>query len=80
MLYIFLYLLISAICYHLISSNKEGKDGWLIGIFLLLALIVGMADMLGGYDRYIYCELFDGNATINIKTIVDFAHFFCGRK
>lgn len=62
MLYIFLYLLISTICYHLISSNKEGKDGWLIGIFLLLALIVGMADMLGGYDRYIYCELFDGNA------------------
>jgi putative capsular polysaccharide biosynthesis protein len=46
----------------LVSSNKEGKDGWLIGIFLLLALIVGMADMLGGYDRYIYCELFDENA------------------
>ena len=54
--------MISTICYHLVSSNKEGKDGWLIGIFLLLALIVGMADMLGGYDRYIYCELFDENA------------------
>lgn len=33
-------------------------------IFLVLALIVGFADMLGGYDRYIYCELFDRGADI----------------
>ena len=31
-------------------------------IMMTLALIVGMGDMLGGYDRYIYCELFDRGA------------------
>lgn len=29
---------------------------------MALSLIVGFADMLGGYDRYIYCELFDVGA------------------
>ena len=31
---------------------------------LSLALFVGMSDMLGGYDRYIYGELFDNIADI----------------
>ena len=26
---------------------------------LLLGAFVGLGDMLGGYDRYIYCEVFD---------------------
>lgn len=33
-------------------------------IMLFLALFVGFSDMLGGYDRYIYAELFDEIANI----------------
>lgn len=33
-----------------------------MGSMIVLALFVGCSDMLGGYDRYIYCELFDGVA------------------
>ena len=32
--------------------------------FILLAVFVGVSDMLGGYDRYIYSELFDNIADI----------------
>lgn len=62
MLYIFLYLIISTICFHLLYSDRRYGNAWLIGILLILALVVGLGDMLGGYDRYIYCDLFDGNA------------------
>ena len=34
----------------------------LVATFVFLALLVGSADMLGGYDRYIYGELFDDTA------------------
>lgn len=30
----------------------------------VLAFVVGLGDMLGGYDRYIYCELFDRGADV----------------
>lgn len=33
-------------------------------IFMLLSLFVGISDMLGGYDRYIYGELFDSTADL----------------
>ena len=32
--------------------------------FMILALFVGLSDMLGGYDRYIYASLFDDIADI----------------
>ena len=32
--------------------------------FMMLALFVGLSDMLGGYDRYIYASLFDDIADI----------------
>ena len=34
----------------------------LVAMFAFLALFVGFSDMLGGYDRYIYGELFDDTA------------------
>ena len=48
MLYIFLYLIISAICFHLLYSDRRYGNAWLIGILLILALVVGLGDMLGG--------------------------------
>ena len=62
MLFIFLYIVISAICFSLQNSRRDFSIEWLIGILLILALVVGLGDMLGGYDRYIYCDLFDSNA------------------
>lgn len=43
-------------------TAKKSSDRLLAVIFLLLALFVGMGDMQGGYDRYIYADNFDGIA------------------
>ena len=51
------------IAWYLSTYNKKKKDIRLLFFFLLfLALFVGLSDMLGGYDRYIYAELFDSTA------------------
>ena len=45
------------------SQNTSGRSTAFLGLYLLiLTLIVGCADMLGGYDRYIYGALFDDTA------------------
>ncbi|MGM9803094.1 MAG: EpsG family protein [Muribaculaceae bacterium] len=41
------------------GNNYSRSKGVLFGMMAFLALFVGMSDMLGGYDRYIYCDLFD---------------------
>ena len=43
-----------------------GKESFRVCSFYLagLAIFVGIADMLGGYDRYIYAELFDEMASV----------------
>lgn len=62
MFLIFLYIIISTIIFYLSNNRRNISSPWLMGILLLLALVVGLGDMLGGYDRYIYCDLFDSNA------------------
>ncbi|MBP1539175.1 MAG: EpsG family protein [Prevotella sp.] len=48
------------------SKMKRARNVYVLGVYLLgLALFVGFADMLGGYDRYIYAELFDRMADAN---------------
>ena len=61
MIYIFIYITISFI---FISSFRGGvlknRNSKQLGFLVFtLAIVVGLADMLGGYDRYGYCELFD---------------------
>lgn len=53
-----LYLLIFVFVLFLYNSRPaKRKDVKQLAIVLgTLALFVGFADMLGGYDRYIYCE------------------------
>ncbi|WP_082721671.1 EpsG family protein [Prevotella sp. DNF00663] len=41
------------------SIDRKATVSWLLSVIIILGLIVGLADMLGGYDRYIYCDLFD---------------------
>lgn len=59
-----IYFLVFAVCllYYLVAGGNKrwAKDGRLLAIFFLyLALFVGLGDMIGGYDRYIYGESFD---------------------
>lgn len=60
-----LYFLLFIIVFLLnLAAKKGGKEYGLILSFLFLAVFVGISDMLGGYDRYIYSELFDNIADI----------------
>lgn len=62
MLYIFIYIILSIIYFRSFSTQQKISTPQLAFILFVLALIVGFGDMLGGYDRYIYCDLFDSNA------------------
>lgn len=66
-----LYLLIffiPVIAYFYKKKSIRGNKGleqsvWFLAVFILfLCVFVGISDMLGGYDRYIYGELFDETA------------------
>lgn len=51
--------------YVLIGDTAQKKNSVLLFIYLFfLAFFVGMSDMLGGYDRYIYGEVFDRIADV----------------
>jgi len=60
-----LYILIFAfvtIMYLLSLNSEENSRGVMIFLMVALGIFVGLGDMLGGYDRYIYADLFDGCA------------------
>ena len=62
-LYILIFII--AVAIYLISNEDNERSKLVLGIYLGgLALFVGCADMLGGYDRYIYGEVFDQLALI----------------
>ncbi len=58
LLYIAIFI-VTLISYLSTYKNDEQSRRWIIGMMVFLALFVGLADMLGGYDRYIYGVLFD---------------------
>lgn len=41
------------------TINNPQSKGVLVSVMTFLALFVGLSDMFGGYDRYIYAECFD---------------------
>ena len=58
MAYYFVLFLVTAICaWTHTGYTKVSKPFFFIFCFCI-GLFVGLADMLGGYDRYIYCEVF----------------------
>ena len=64
-MYIYFVILAFAMAGVLFLPQKTARNTaylacWMVG----LALFVGISDMLGGYDRYIYGELFDELADI----------------
>ena len=65
-----LYLIIffiPVVVYLYKPRGRKKKVTFLIGFLSLLAIFVGISDMLGGYDRYIYAELFDSMADVTKK-------------
>ena len=60
-IYIILFL-IPVILYFYYKDNKQVSYKPFLFFFISLAIFVGLGDMLGGYDRYIYGDLFDNLA------------------
>lgn len=56
--------LIPLILYFMGSKNINRNPAGLALFLFALSLFVGLSDMFGGYDRYIYGEIFDGIADI----------------
>lgn len=63
LLYLSIFL-IPLLYYYKSRNNKElaSSKRMMFGIFLFLGLFIGMGDMQGGYDRYIYGAYFDSTA------------------
>lgn len=59
-MWIYILLFVIALVYYAASNEESERNKLPLAIYLCgLALFVGCADMLGGYDRYIYGEIFD---------------------
>ena len=64
LLYLFWFFLSVLICYGTLKSSKKLQIRYVTFFLLALGIFVGLGDMLGGYDRYIYGDLFDGMADV----------------
>ena len=58
-LYLLWFFTAVGICFYTLPHNKKEQITVATYFLVALGLFVGLADMLGGYDRYIYGELFD---------------------
>lgn len=62
-MWIYLIVFLIPLIFFFVGDKKNRNNPTVLFVyFLCLALFVGVSDMLGGYDRYIYAELFDGLA------------------
>lgn len=60
-----LWFFASVIIFYGTFKSSRKKQMMAITLYMLaLGLFVGLSDMLGGYDRYIYAELFDSMADV----------------
>ena len=65
-MYIYIIILVLALVgAFLLKQGSMKSTAYLVCWLGTLALFVGFSDMLGGYDRYIYGELFDEVADVN---------------
>lgn len=64
-MWIYILLFVIALVYYAASNEENERNKLPLAIYLGgLALFVGCADMLGGYDRYVYGNVFDQLAEI----------------
>ncbi len=58
-MFIYFLVFIVALIYLMISTKAPKSQGLLAVFLTYLAIFIGLGDMIGGYDRYIYGEAFD---------------------
>ena len=64
-IYLLWFLVSVLLCYGTLKASKKVQVQLSAFFLLALAIFVGLGDMLGGYDRYIYGDLFDSMADFN---------------
>lgn len=64
LLYLFWFVASVVLFFGSLSKDKKTQIQWMTFFMLSLGLFIGLGDMLGGYDRYIYGELFDSMADV----------------
>ena len=64
-IYLLWFFISVIICYVTVKMERK-RQNTVVALYLLaLGVFVGLGDMLGGYDRYIYGELYDDMADFN---------------
>lgn len=79
MAYYIILFVITTILAWFYSGNTKVSKPLFFSFCLSIGLFVGLADMLGGYDRYIYCEVFQDmheNVTKGVLFSEEFLYFF----
>lgn len=61
-MFVYIIIFLVVVGWYVANPGKSTSTRGLVIAMSALCLFVGFADMLGGYDRYIYGELFDGLA------------------
>lgn len=64
-IYLLWFLVSVLLCYGTLKASKKVQVQLSVFFLLALGIFVGLGDMLGGYDRYIYGDLFDSMADFN---------------
>ncbi len=63
-LYLLWFFTAVVICFYTLPLNKKEQTTLATYYLVALGIFIGLADMLGGFDRYIYGELFDSMADV----------------
>lgn len=63
-LYLGWFLASVLILYGTLGQSRDSQKALVTYFLIALGIFVGLGDMLGGYDRYIYAELFDRMADV----------------
>ncbi|WP_276816172.1 EpsG family protein [Segatella maculosa] len=70
---IYLLIFFTLVGIYLLTARHGGCNNKLFFIIMMaVALFVGLSDMLGGYDRYIYSEFFDQVADVGKTATPDY--------
>lgn len=64
LIYLICFFISLVVFFMTINSPKKTQINAMMFLMVALGLFVGLGDMLGGYDRYIYGELFDDMADV----------------
>ncbi len=64
LLYISWFLVSVIFLFATLKSDRKTQNTAMAFFMVALGVFVGLGDMLGGYDRYIYAELFDSMADV----------------